>query len=120
MYDRTLHIISFSWKSWTGNNYTIAINHEPSTDRWISKQTEISKKLELLSYLVLAVFLTVKFQNVKCAALIMWKAVKKGICKLGNLSKSMRCTKLVVTLFSNQLVNHTQNIENFEIGNTQF
>ena len=50
----------------------------------------------------------------------MWKAVKKGICKLGNLSKSMRFTKLVITLFSNQLVNHTQNIENFEIRNTQF
>ena len=37
---------------------------------------------------------------------------KKGICKLGNLSRSMRCTKLVITLFSSQLVNLTQNIEN--------
>ena len=41
----------------------------------------------------------------------MWKVIKKGICKLGNLSKSMKCTKLVMRLFSNQLVNHTQNTE---------
>ena len=46
------------------------MNHD--TGRRISKQTEISrKKGELLSYLVPAVFLTVKFQNVKCAPLIM-------------------------------------------------
>ena len=57
------------------------MNHD--TDRRISKQTEISKKLELLSYLVPNIFLTVKFQNVKCAALIMLKAIKKRIWKLG-------------------------------------
>ena len=86
------------------------MNHD--TGRWISKQTEILKKLEVLSYLVPAVCLTVKFQNVKCATLIMWKAIKKRICKLCNLSKSMICTKLVATLFSNQLFNHNQNLEN--------
>ena len=59
------------------------MNHDP--DKWLSKQTVISKKLELLSYLVPVVFVTVKFQNVKCAALIMWKAIKKGICKLGSM-----------------------------------
>ena len=42
----------------------------------------------------------------------MWKAIKEGKCKLGNLNKSMRYTKLVTKLFSNQLVNHNQNIEN--------
>ena len=42
----------------------------------------------------------------------MWKAIKEGKCKLGNLGKSMRYTKLVTKLFSNQLVNHNQNIEN--------
>ena len=95
------------------------MNHD--TGEWIIKKIEISKKNpELLSYLVPAVFLTVKFQNVKCAALIMWKAIEKGICKLGNLSQSMRCTKLVITLFSNQIVNHTQNIENIWNWNTPF
>ena len=42
-----------------------------------------------LSYYVTVVFLKFKFQNVKCAALIMWKAIKKGICKLVYLSKSI-------------------------------
>ena len=92
------------------------------TGWWISKQTEILKKLELLGYLVPAVFLTVKFQNVKCATLIMWKAIK-NICKLGNLSKSMICTKLVAILFSNQLFNHNQNLEslwNWKYTNLNF
>ena len=39
---------------------------------------------------------------------------------LGNLSRSMRSTKFVIALFSNQLVNHTQNLEAFEIGITPF
>ena len=58
------------------------------TDSWISKQIVIWKKqqLELLWYFALAVFLKVKFQNVKCTALIMCKAIKKGIYKLGNFS----------------------------------
>ena len=55
----------------------------------MDKQADCNlKKIELLRYIVPVVFLTVKFQNVKCAALIMQKAIKKGIYKLATKVKA--------------------------------